>query len=44
MNELPSLMWFTWHKIGTHIPSEAVNAPSLKALKAKMDGALSNLV
>ena len=26
------------------LPSEAVNAPSLEALKARLDGALSNLV
>ena len=26
------------------LPSEAVNAPSLEAFKARLDGALSNLV
>ena len=26
------------------LPSEAVNAPSLEALKARLDGALSNLI
>ena len=26
------------------LPSETVDAPSLKALKARLDGALSNLV
>ena len=26
------------------LPSEVVNAPSLEALKARLDGALSNLV
>ena len=26
------------------LPTEAVNAPSLEALKARLDGALSNLV
>ena len=29
-----------WHRL----PSEAVNAPSLKAFKDRMDGAVSNLV
>ena len=31
-------------RVWKRLPSEAVNGPSLEAFKARMDGALSNLV